>query len=256
MRHRFDVHVVESTGSTNSDLLGRASSAPSGTVLAAERQTAGRGRRGRQWVAPPSGSLAFSVLWKFQRGAAALSGLSLAVGLAVAQALDQCGARSLGLKWPNDLLVGDSAGWRKAGGILVELAVEPALPGATHGMAAAVIGIGLNVDLGSADHLIDQPVSDLRRAGGTTDRNALIAAILGQLGAVLPGFAEHGFGPFAAQWMRRHVWQGQAVSLCTDDAPSKTGVAAGVDDDGALLLETPDGVERIVSGDVSLRRVE
>lgn len=247
-RRWFDLRVVDSTGSTNADLMRDAIGLPSGTVLAAEHQTAGRGRRGRSWIAPAQGSLAFSVLWKFRGKAATLSGLSLAVGVAVAQGLEEIGARGIVLKWPNDLLVQRDAGWAKLGGILIELNSEPASG------AGAVIGIGLNIALGAAAGDIDQPVADLAGLGCDASRNTVLAAVLRQLGVVLPAFATGGFAPFAEQWNRRHAWRGLHVQLAGEGSPAAvSGIARGVAADGALLIETAAGLQRIVSGDVSLR---
>ena len=135
LARRFDVDVLDTCASTNAELLARAETgAASGTVLVANEQTAGRGRRGRSWIASPGDSLTFSLLWRFAPGTAP-AGLSLAVGLAVARALQKVGAGDTALKWPNDIL----RNRRKLGGILVEL-----LPGAPH---AAVIGIGINLHL-------------------------------------------------------------------------------------------------------------
>lgn len=248
-RHRFDLCVVDSTGSTNTDLMHDASRLPSGTVLAAEHQTAGRGRRGRTWMAPRGGSLAFSVLWKFHGTTTALSGLSLAVGVAAARALEDCGVTGIGLKWPNDLLLRQADGWAKLGGILIELAGEPA------GGVSAVIGIGLNVEIGAAAGTIGQPVTDLAATGCNASRNALLAAMLRQLAEVLPAFAADGFAPLADDWNQRHAWRGQAVQLMREAAGAEhvSGIALGAAADGALLVETSAGVQRIVSGDVSLR---
>ena len=260
-RRWFDLRVIDSTGSTNADLMRDAASLPSGTVLAAERQTAGRGRRGRSWIAPAQGSLAFSVLWKFGGKAVTLSGLSLAVGVAVAQGLEEVGARGILLKWPNDLLARRDAGWAKLGGILIELNSEPASG------ASAVIGIGLNINLGAAAGDIDQPVADLAGLGCGASRNAVLAAALRRLGVVLPAFATSGFAPFAEEWNRRHAWRGRNVQLVGEAASEAadgragtsggaapvSGVARGVAADGALLIETATGRQRIVSGDVSLR---
>lgn len=269
VRQRFDVRVVERTGSTNSDLLRDVASLPSGTVLAAEAQTAGRGRRGRAWIAPPGGSLAFSVLWKFDGNVAALSGLSLAVGVAVARALEASAAEGVRLKWPNDLLAQRDGQWCKLGGILIELS------SATAGTVAAVIGIGLNVNLGVAASTIDQPVTDVRALKCDATRDALLAAILVELVSVLSAFAIEGFAPLADEWNQRHAWCGLPVSLADDHGSSgdaagiaggiagavargvasavNSGVASGVAEDGALLIDTPAGQRRVVSGDVSLR---
>ena len=252
-RRWFDLRVVATTASTNSDLLRDADHLPSGTVLAAEEQTAGRGRRGRAWIAPPGGSLAFSVLWKFGGTAAALSGLSLAVGVAVARALEQCSAAGVRLKWPNDLLALQQGRWCKLGGILIELTTEPG--GATAPVTAAVIGIGLNLDLGEAAARIDQAVTDLRALGSSESANAVLAAVLVQLAQVLPAFAQNGFAPLATEWNQRHAWRDAAVLLQEGDASGAgvSGIARGVAQDGALLIETPAGLTRVLSGDVSLR---
>ena len=260
-RRWFDVRVVDSTASTNSDLLRDCATLPSGTVLAAEHQTAGRGRRGRAWIAPPGASLTFSVRWKVRSNAAALSGLSLAVGIAAARALTQCGASGIALKWPNDLLAWRDDGWVKLGGILIELKTGPGTAPGAADTVSAVIGIGINVDLGAAAAGIGQPVTDVRTLGCRASRNALLAALLQQLGAVLPQFAQQGFAPLVAEWNQLHAWRGQAVQLMGEGgvaaagttASTATGIAQGVADNGALLLDTPSGVVRAISGDVSLR---
>lgn len=252
-RRWFDLRVAERTGSTNSDLLRDAACLPSGTVLAAEVQTAGRGRRGRAWIAPPGGSLAFSVLWKFDGSVAALSGLSLAVGVAVARALEANGAEAVRLKWPNDLVAQRDGTWRKLGGILIDVS------GAAAGTVAAVIGIGLNVNLGPAAAQIDQPVTDTHTLNCKATRAALLAAILTELAAVLPSFARDGFAPLVDEWNQRHAWRGLPVRLAAGSGSGSgnaaAGIARGVADDGALLLDTPAGVTRVLSGDVSLRVV-
>ena len=254
-RRWFDLRVVASTESTNSDLLRDAHHLPSGTVLAAHEQTAGRGRRGRAWIAPPGGSLAFSVLWKFRGTAAGLSGLSLAVGVAVARALEQCGLADVRLKWPNDLLALCEGRWCKLGGILIELTIEPG--GATEPVTAAVIGIGINLDLGNTAARIDQAVTDLRTLGSDESANAVLAAVLVQLAELLPAFASNGFAPLAAEWNQRHAWRDAAVLLFEGVASGAgvSGIARGVAEDGALLIETPAGLTRVLSGDVSLRVV-
>jgi len=246
-RSTFDIHVVDVTASTNADLMAAAARLPSGRVLVAELQTAGRGRRGRAWHAPLGGSLAFSLLWKFAGGAASLSGLSLAVGLAVARALDRCGAVGVMLKWPNDLLVRRDAGWAKLGGILIEIA------GPSSGPVHAVIGIGLNLRLGSGAALIDQRAADLDLLGLAVSRNHLLALVLEDLALVLRSFAADGLAPFVAQWNLRHAFAGQRVAMSAEGAMLIEGIALGVDPDGALLLETPNGPRRVTSGELSLR---
>jgi len=239
---RFDIDVLPSCDSTNAVLLGRAEAgAASGTVVIAEEQTAGRGRRGRTWFASPGDSLTFSLLWRLAPGTAP-AGLSLAVGVAVARALQRVGADGTALKWPNDLL---KAG-RKLGGILVEL-----VPGAPH---AAVIGIGINLRLPAG---MPEDVRAASAAIATTsnavDENDLFAALLGELLTTLETFATHGFAAIRPEWMTRHAFQDVRVSLSTDFGLPREGICRGVDTDGALLLEIDSRVERILSGEVSLR---
>jgi len=245
-RQRFSLEVVAATGSTNSDLLAQAAAgAPGGQVIAAEWQAGGRGRRGRGWVNPLGGALTFSLLWRFERGVAALSGLSLVVGLACARALAAAGARDVGVKWPNDLQVEG----RKLGGILIEL------QGDALGPSAAVIGIGINVRL-PADVVarVDQPVADLHGAGGSTDRNRLLAILLRELACALDEFTAHGFAPFMERFRARHVLQGRAVDVALGDGTVVSGVVEGVDPHGALQVATGGGLRLFHGGEVSVRR--
>ncbi len=240
---RFDADLLSTCPSTNAALLARAEAgAPSGTVVIAACQTAGRGRQGRTWVSAPGDSLTFSLLWRLAPGTAP-AGLSLAVGLAVAEALQKVGAgrtAPIQLKWPNDLLKDG----KKLGGILIEL-----VPGAPH---AAVIGIGLNLrlpdampaDLRSTSNALDIPV----------DPNVTLAAILVELRAVLTIFATESFAALRAAWTARHAFENVPIRLLSDFAPPRAGICRGVADDGTLLLETEHGIERILSGEVSLRQ--
>lgn len=242
---RFDIDVLPSCDSTNAVLLARAEAgAPSGTVVIAEEQTAGRGRRGRSWFSSPGDSLTFSLLWRFAPGTAP-AGLSLAVGVAVARALQKVGAGDTALKWPNDILKQG----RKLGGILVEL-----VPGAPH---AAVIGIGINLQLppGMPDDVraASAAIDAIDATGAAADSNALYAALLGELLTTLESFAARGFAALRPQWMARHALQDARVTLVTDFGPPSAGICRGVDGDGALLLEVDGRVERILSGEVSLR---
>ena len=237
-RCRFDIDLLDCCSSTNAVLLTRAESgAASGTVLIAETQTAGRGRRGRQWVSGAGDSLTFSLLWRFVPGTVPI-GLSLAVGLAVAQALEKVDAGKTALKWPNDLL----RDGRKLGGILVEL-----VPGAPH---AAVIGIGLNL------HLPDSMPDELKARSATVGRvepAALLAGTLTALLEVLEKFSAGGFAVLLDAWTARHAHENQPVRLLSDFAPDREGICRGVDVDGALLFESDGRIERILSGEISLR---
>ncbi len=242
---RFQIELLDACASTNTLLLERArSGAPAGSVLACELQSAGRGRRGNSWLSGLGGSLTFSLLWRFDQGAAGLSGLSLAAGVAVARALESLNIHGVQLKWPNDVL---HAG-RKLGGILIELHGDA-------GATAAVIGIGLNLHLpaGLRD-AVAQPATDVAAiAGEAPQRNRLLAATLVELARVLDGFTQHGFAPLRQEWIARHAHQGRPVTLSSGVGRVVTGRAAGVAEDGALLLETARGLERFVNGELSLR---
>lgn len=243
---RFALEIRDVVDSTNSALLERAAAgAPGGAVLVAEWQPGGRGRLGRAWHAGVGEALTFSLLWRFARGAAALSGLSLAVGVALAHALEDEGARAIGLKWPNDVL------WRgrKLAGILVELA------GDALGPTAAVVGIGVNVRLSEATRTrIGQPAADLDEAcGAAPDRSRLLARVLVELDRALRTFAEVGFVQQRAEWLRRHAHQGKRVTLVLPDGTRQSGRAGGVAEDGSFLLATRSGVKRFHSGEITLR---
>jgi BirA family biotin operon repressor/biotin-[acetyl-CoA-carboxylase] ligase len=234
--------VVDRCESTNSLVADLArDGAPSGTAVACELQTAGRGRRGAPWLAPFGTSLAFSLLWRFPAEARSLGGLSLAVGVACSRAFERLGASGIGLKWPNDVL------WegRKVCGILIEIV--------SANDAAAVIGIGVNVC--GADRLSEKlpyPVADLQSAGVSGGRNAVLGEMLAALGDACARFDRSGFGAFRGEWERRHAHAGQRVRLLNGESEWQ-GTALGVDDDGALLVTTERGLERFMSGEVSLR---
>jgi BirA family biotin operon repressor/biotin-[acetyl-CoA-carboxylase] ligase len=243
---RFDAEFRPVCASTNAVLLERAAAgAPTGTTLVAGTQTAGRGRQGRTWLSSPGDSLTFSLLWRFASGAAPI-GLPLAVGVAVARALDKFGIRDTALKWPNDVLKGG----RKLAGILVEL-----VPGTPH---AAVIGIGLNQRLPA-----DIP-DELRARSAALDADiephVLLAALLIELRIVLEQFADGGFAVFRDDWLARNAHADLPIRLLSDFAPPRGGICRGVAADGALLLETGDGntgrIERVLAGEVSLRGAE
>lgn len=246
---RFDIDLLSACDSTNAVLLARAEAgAPAGSVVVAETQTAGRGRRGRAWLSAPGESLTFSLLWRFAPGTSP-AGLSLAVGVAVARALEQAAPQKVGagdtartgirLKWPNDILLDG----KKLGGILLEL-----VPGAPH---AAVIGIGINLYLPAG---LPQEVRVQAAAlDESSDRNRLLATLLTHLLAVLETFAAAGFTALREDWLMRHAFQNQPVRLLSDFSPPRVGVCRGVAPDGALLLEIDGRIERILSGELSLR---
>jgi BirA family biotin operon repressor/biotin-[acetyl-CoA-carboxylase] ligase len=215
-------------------------------VIAAEWQTHGRGRFGRAWHGAPGAALTFSLLWRFQRGAAFLAGLSLAAGVAVARCLGTLGAQDVGLKWPNDIV------WRgrKLAGILIEM------QGDMLGPSTVVIGIGINCRLPPAlRRRIGQPAADLEAAcGAVQDRNQVLAVLLLELMRVIDGYAAHGFAPLRDEWQRRHVLQERTVRFALPDGSSVSGVARGVADDGGLLLATRDGERCFHSGEITTSR--
>ena len=244
---RFDVDALDECDSTSSELMRRAErGAPSGLVVVADRQSAGRGRRGRNWLSSPESSLTFSLLWRFPGNAAGLSGLSLAVGVGLAQAMENLGANGVCLKWPNDVLLRSGDDFAKLAGILIELSSD-------RRGTQTIIGIGLNLSPPSGD--LAQPAAGLSQGcPNSIDRHDVLAAILGQLAAVLDTFTVNRFFGLKMKWQAYHAWQDQAVQILGEGESPKLGRCLGVDDDGALLLETATGIERIFSGDVSLRR--
>ena len=249
-RAQLTIEVVDQLDSTSSELLRRAQKRDiHGVALAAEWQTAGRGRRGRTWTAIAGGCLTFSIGWRFEQGAGFLAGLSLAVGVAVARALEAEGFRGIALKWPNDIIHRHL----KVGGILIEV------NGDALGPSTTVIGVGLNVRLpANARKDIAVPVTDLTSIAGRgakdIDRNWLLACLIAELAAVLQQYAKEGFAPFAAEWQHRHAYQGKPVTLLLPDGATVAGKVAGVDASGALVLADGPRRARFLSGEISLRR--
>jgi BirA family biotin operon repressor/biotin-[acetyl-CoA-carboxylase] ligase len=247
---RVTVEVVDQIDSTSSELLRRSQKRDiHGVGLAAEWQTAGRGRRGRTWTAIAGGSLTFSLGWGFEQGAGFLAGLSLAVGVAVARALETEGFRGIALKWPNDIIYRH----QKVGGILIEV------NGDALGPSTTVVGVGLNVRLpASSRRDIDVPVTDLAsimgRGAKEIDRNRLLASLIAELAAVLEQYAKDGFAAFAAEWQHRHAYQGKPVNVLLPDGATVAGKVAGVDASGALVLADGPRRARFLSGEISLRR--
>lgn len=243
---RLDVEAVAECDSTNSRLLAKPGAA-SGSVLVADRQTSGRGRRGRVWVSAPEDSLTFSLLWRFPRRVAAMSGLSLAVGVAVVRGLAATGVDALALKWPNDLLRRDGDGWGKVGGILVEMSMEG-------DATLAVIGIGLN--LRTPQQAIDAalPPRGLGAAtGAALDRHSVLAAVLAELVRAGDRFAADGLAPYVDAWQRLNAFAECEVALEEDGRPVAAGRCCGVDAQGALLIDVGGRRQAHLSGDLSLR---
>ena len=241
---RFDVDSLDVCDSTSSELLRRAEAgAPAGSVVVADAQTAGRGRRGRQWLADPEACLMFSLLWRLPTQH--LSGLSLAVGVAIAQALEVLGVPGVKLKWPNDVLLERDGETAKLAGILIELATD------RRGVQA-VIGIGVNLQRPGGELLM--PAAGLADVmAELPERHDLLAQLLVSLAGVFDRFAVAGFADLADEWRRRNAWQDRPVVLSQDGQVVGQGVCRGADADGALLVETASGLERFLSGDLSLR---
>jgi BirA family biotin operon repressor/biotin-[acetyl-CoA-carboxylase] ligase len=243
----FQSHLEPILDSTNAHLMTLAQAgAVHKSLVVAEWQGRGRGRRGRTWLAGLGGSLMFSLLWRFNRPAGELSGLSLVVGLGLAQVLRDLGIQHASVKWPNDILVNGA----KLAGVLIELT------GDVLGPSAAVIGVGLNV-MGSESYRdsLDQPVTDLSEhlTGHGLDRNVLLREIASRLNDHLERFDDAGFAPFRPGWEAHHAHQNQTVHVLTGHGERIVGQAVGVDDGGALLLATERGLQRFHSGEVSLR---
>ncbi|MBS0582370.1 MAG: biotin--[acetyl-CoA-carboxylase] ligase [Proteobacteria bacterium] len=231
--------------STSTELLRRASTASGIEVCLAETQSAGRGRRGREWQSPLGGNLYFSLLRRFDAGMAQLSGLSLVVGTAVVAALADCGVAEVGLKWPNDVL----ADGRKLAGILVELGGE--FLGPCH----AVIGIGINLRLpAAACARIDQPAIDLASLcrGKVPSRNVLAARLIVRLVDALDRFAAQGFAAFAEAYARCDLLRGRDLRVFAASAVHE-GVGAGVDERGALIVRHGKSTTHYDSAEVSVR---
>ncbi|MBO3277011.1 bifunctional biotin--[acetyl-CoA-carboxylase] ligase/biotin operon repressor BirA [Pseudomonas schmalbachii] len=239
----WPLDVLFAVDSTNAEVMRRLEAGASTPfAVLAERQTAGRGRRGRPWVSPFGANLYCTLGISVRGGAKELEGLSLVVGLAVARAIQSMGVDGVGLKWPNDILLGG----RKLAGILLELTGDPA------DLCWVAIGIGINVNMRTADS-IDQPWTSLCQASGSmVDRNRLLIELNKELDWHLSRHREEGFSASREEWESLHIWQGRQVSLSTA-ANTVVGRALGIDEQGALRLEV-DGVERRYSGgELSLR---
>ena len=214
-----------------------------GRACLAEYQSAGRGRRGRSWVGGFGRNLMLSLAWRFDLELAGLAGLSLAAGVALAEVLEEAGLEGHRLKWPNDLLV-DGA---KLGGILVEA------QGEADGPCTAVIGVGLNLALEDEGAAIDQPWTDLRRhLSPMPGRNRLAGRLLDRLMATCERLQRDGLQPFLEPWRQRDGFRDRPVVLHTPRGASQ-GICRGIDDQGALLIETAAGIERHHAGEVTLR---
>ncbi|MFC6337694.1 bifunctional biotin--[acetyl-CoA-carboxylase] ligase/biotin operon repressor BirA [Pseudomonas sp. CCM 7891] len=239
----WPVYISDSTDSTNAEALRLVEMGQVAPFLVlSEQQTAGRGRRGRKWVSPFAQNVYYSLVLRIDGGLRQLEGLSLVVGLAVMQALREVGVKGAGLKWPNDVLVGQ----KKIAGILLELVGDPA------DICHVVLGVGVNVNMRKAAEVDQQWTSVQLETGRAIDRNYLVACLGLQLQAYLHRHQGGGFCAMQAEWEQSHLWQGKPVSLIAG-VSQIDGVVLGVDGQGALRLSV-DGVEKTYSGgELSLR---
>ena len=250
----FNLEIHDHLESTNSYMMKKLSGGQShASCVAANLQSNGRGRRGRSWQAGLGASLTFSLLWRFQCGASALSGLSLAVGVALIRALHSFGIDQAQLKWPNDvLIVANNQPPEKLAGILIEL------QGDMEGPSAAVIGVGINLNLPTKiKERIDQPATDIASVvTSNINPNELLGVILKNLADVLSHFEQQGFTSLRDEWTKHHAYHQQPVKMLHPDGRETFGTVNGVADDGILLINTALGEQRFSSGEISLRALE
>jgi BirA family biotin operon repressor/biotin-[acetyl-CoA-carboxylase] ligase len=236
-------HVLDEVDSTNDRAMRAAEDRPlQAMAWFAETQTGGRGRRGRSWHSPYARNLYFSFLHRFDMPMHRLAGLSIAVGVELAEMLSASGLQGHGLKWPNDLH------WdgRKLAGILIEAAGE------ADGPAYAVIGLGLNLDLGDIPDWLDQPVASLSETGVAYSRNRLAATLLARMLDMCERFGSQGLEPFLLRWADYDLYRDSPVRL-TGSGLQHVGIARGLSMDGGLRLELDGTQQTFYAGEVSLR---
>lgn len=241
--HQPYLAVIPVIDSTNQYLLDRMDKLPSGYACIAEYQQAGRGRRGRKWFSPFGSNLYMSMYWRLEQGPAAAMGLSLVIGIIMAEVIQSLGAPDVRVKWPNDLYLND----RKLAGILVELT------GKTGDAAQIVIGAGVNLLMrseGTAE--INQGWINLQEAGVDIDRNELAAKLINSLREALPIFERDGLAPFVSRWEALDNFINRPVKLLIGDR-EVYGIARGIDKQGGLLLEQDGVIKSWVGGEISLR---
>ncbi|MDF7662987.1 bifunctional biotin--[acetyl-CoA-carboxylase] ligase/biotin operon repressor BirA [Erwiniaceae bacterium L1_54_6] len=241
--HQPNLSVIPVIDSTNQYLLERMDKLVSGDACIAEYQQAGRGRRGRQWFSPFGANLYMSMYWRLEQGPAAAMGLSLVIGIVMAEVIQSLGANDVRVKWPNDLYLHD----RKLAGILVELT------GKTGDAAQIVIGAGINLAMRSEGaSQINQGWINLQEAGIDIDRNQLAATLINRLREALPLFERDGLAPFIERWDALDNFINRPVKLLIGDREVH-GIARGVDKQGGLLLEQDGETKAWVGGEISLR---
>lgn len=235
--------VIPVIDSTNQYLIQRISELKSGDVCIAEYQSAGRGRRGRQWISPFGRNLYLSMYWKLDQGPAAAIGLSLVVGVIMAEVLQKLGADGVKVKWPNDLYLND----KKLSGILVELT------GKTGDVAHIVTGIGINIAMSkNQTETINQQWINLEQVGIKIDRNELACEITNALREAFVQFEKQGLSVFIERWKRLDNFMDRRVKLIIGEKEI-FGIAKGINDQGALLLEQDGKIIPYIGGEISLR---
>lgn len=232
------VTVLSVVDSTNQYLLDRITELQSGDACVAEYQQAGRGRRGRQWISPFGANLYLSMFWRLEQGPAAAMGLSLVIGIVMAEVLQRLGAEEVRVKWPNDLYLND----RKLAGILVELT------GKTGDAAQLVMGAGINLAMRESNaNAINQGWINLQEAGISIDRNELAATLLNELRQSLQQFEIDGLVPFISRWRALDNFIDRPVKLLIGEQQI-FGIARGIDQQGALLLEQNGAIKPFIGG--------
>ncbi|MBK4786284.1 MAG: bifunctional biotin--[acetyl-CoA-carboxylase] ligase/biotin operon repressor BirA [Pantoea sp. Pent] len=241
--HQADLAVIPVIDSTNQYLLDRMDQLNSGYACIAEYQQAGRGRRGRKWFSPFGANLYMSMYWRLEQGPAAAMGLSLVIGIVMAEVIQSLGAADVRVKWPNDLYLQD----RKLAGILVELT------GKTGDAAQIVMGAGINLVMrGEGTAEINQGWINLQEAGIEINRNELAARLINRLREALPLFERDGLAPFVGCWEALDNFIHRPVKLLIGDREVH-GIARGIDKQGGLLLEQDGEIKSWVGGEISLR---
>lgn len=237
------VAVLPVIDSTNQYLMDRISQLQSGDACVAEYQQAGRGRRGRKWFSPFGANLYLSMFWRLEQGPAAAVGLSLVIGIVMAEVLRDLGAKQVRVKWPNDLYLQD----RKLAGILVELT------GKTGDAAQIVIGAGINLAMRNVESdVVNQGWINLQEAGLIVDRNTLAVRLIAELRTALTQFEQEGLSPYLSRWEKLDNFINRPVKLIIGDKEI-FGISRGIDAQGALLLEQDGIVKPWVGGEISLR---
>lgn len=237
------LEILPTVDSTNAYLIAHAN-ARSGHVCLAEEQTAGRGQHGKTWISPPTSNIYLSLLWEFSHSQQALSGLSLAIGIAVVKALRNFGIANIGLKWPNDI-------WyfhRKLAGILIETT-------RMQNTTSAIVGIGLNVNMTETMLVpIDQPWIDIKTiTGKPADRNLIAVLLLDELLETLSRFGNSGFSAFLDEWHQFDILLNQTIIIdCHTDEIH--GIAKGVDHHGNLVLQCGNKLRTFTTGETRIRR--